>query len=82
MGSQKMGGLGILGIVGAVHPTQFTQIMGLLVTILHKQKTDDIKSHLLNPIKACRDTGIRTALAEEPIPYKKSARRSLSNKSL
>ena len=29
------------------------------------------KSHLLNPIKVSRDTGIRAALAEEPIPYKK-----------
>ena len=38
MGSQKMGWVGILGIVGAMHPTQFTQIMGLLVTTLYKQK--------------------------------------------
>ena len=36
------------------------------------KKTDDLKSHLLNPIKACRDTGIRAAKPKSRYLIKKA----------
>ena len=70
------------------HLTQYTQYTQIYprgtCTLSHhiKQKTDDFLSHLLNPIKVSRDTGIRTAKPKSRYLIKKSARRSLSNKSL
>lgn len=71
-----VGTMGIMGILYLPSIPKYTQ------DELIKQKTDDLKSHLLNPIKASRDTGIRAAKPKSRYLIKKSARRSLSNKSL